>query len=92
MDKDPNPVAQEQLLLRPEAAKYLISRWRIPCSVSTLAKLAVIGDGPEFRKSGRTPLYPQDALDAYAQAKLTRRVRSTSELSTKAAVLQETAA
>jgi hypothetical protein len=60
---------QERLLNRVEAAQYLIETWRIPCSVGT-----------EFRKAGRTPLYPQDGLDAYAQSKISRRVRSTSEL------------
>jgi hypothetical protein len=73
---------QERLLRRAEAARYLTEIWRIPCSVGTLAKLAVMGSGPEFRKAGRTPLYPEDALDSYAQAKMSPRVRSTSELAT----------
>jgi len=71
----------EHLLRREEAARYLKDTWGIPHSVPTLAKLAVIGGGPEFRKCGRTPLYPQDGLDSYARSKLTRRVRSTAELS-----------
>ena len=72
--------APERLLRRVQAANYLRERWNIPHSVGTLAKLAVTGDGPEYRKSGRTPLYPQDALDSYAQARLSRRVRSTAQL------------
>jgi hypothetical protein len=71
---------QERLLSRAEAARYLSENWRIPTSVALLAKLAVNGGGPEYRKAGRTPLYPQDGLDTYAKAKLTRRVRCTAEL------------
>jgi hypothetical protein len=71
---------RERLLRREEAARYLLDTWSIPHSVATLAKLAVTGGGPEFRKSGRTPLYPQESLDAYAKSKLTRRVRRTAEL------------
>jgi hypothetical protein len=80
MGKDTENIAQERRLNRSDAARYLVETWQIPCSVATLAKLAVIGGGPEFRKAGRTPLYPQDGLDSYAQSKMSRRVRSTSEL------------
>ncbi len=72
--------ANERLLRRKEASRYLQETWNIPHSAGTLAKLAVTGDGPEYRKAGRTPLYPQDGLDSYARSKLTRRVRSTAEL------------
>ena len=82
MAQDVHNVTQEQLLRRTEAARYLLETWRISCSVGTLAKLAVAGDGPEFRKAGRTPLYPQDGLDSYAQSKISPRVRSTAELAT----------
>jgi hypothetical protein len=71
---------REQLFRREEAARYLRDFWKIQLSAGTLAKLAVTGEGPEYRKSGRTPLYPQDALDSYAQSRLTKRVRSTTEL------------
>jgi hypothetical protein len=73
-------VDQEQLLSRVEASQYLSGNWHIPTSVALLAKLAVTGGGPEYRKAGRTPLYPQDALDSYARSKLSRRIRSTAEL------------
>jgi hypothetical protein len=77
---DNSSMGQERLLRRSEAATYLQETWNIPHSPGTLAKLAVSGSGPEYRKAGRTPLYPQDGLDAYARSKLTRRVRSTAEL------------
>jgi hypothetical protein len=90
MEMDVNPdtesVARERLLRRVEASHYLNEIWRIPHSPATLAKLAVVGGGPEFRKAGRTPLYPQDGLDTYAQHKMSRRVRSTSELLAREAV------
>jgi hypothetical protein len=80
MDPEIASLAQERLLRRAEASQYLVKTWRIPCSIAALAKLAVVGGGPEYRKAGRTPLYPQDALDEYARSKLTRRVRKTADL------------
>ena len=70
----------EHFRRRNAAAQYIETEWGIPCKPKTLAKLAVIGGGPVFRKAGRTPLYPEDALDAWAKSKLGPRVRSTSEL------------
>jgi hypothetical protein len=71
---------QERLRRRSDAANYVQSEWGIPCATKTLAKLAVIGGGPPFRKAGRTPLYPEDGLDEWARSRLGPRVRSTSEL------------
>ena len=45
----------------------------------TLAKLACIGGGPVYRLFGRIPLYTSFDLDAYADSKLGKPVRSTSE-------------
>jgi len=70
----------ERLRRRQAAAEYIESAWGIPCKPKTLAKLAVVGGGPVFRKAGRTPLYPEDALDDWAKNKLGPRVRSTSDL------------
>jgi hypothetical protein len=60
---------------RVEAARYITDNW-FPCSPKTLAKLAVIGGGPVFRKAGRRPIY----TDAYARSKIGPSVRSTAEL------------
>jgi hypothetical protein len=49
-------------------------------SPKTLAKLAVIGGGPLFRKAGRFPLYEILELDRFARGKLSPLVGSTSEL------------
>ena len=67
-------------LRRIEAAEYVAATWGFPCSPKTLAKLAVIGGGPAFRKAGRIPLYAEADLDAWARTKLGPRVTSTSAL------------
>ncbi len=65
---------------RTEASRYLKDAWGIDRSPRTLAKEACIGGGPEMIYCGRFPLYEENALDAYALSKLSRPVRSTSEL------------
>lgn len=67
-------------LRRDEAAEYLFERHGIRRSVGTLAKLAVIGGSPVFRKCGRVPLYLPDDLDAWAESLMSPRVRNTTEL------------
>ena len=57
-------------LRRVEAAAYIRDTYGMPCSPRWLAKLAVVGGGPPFHKAGRTPLYPQEGLDAWAVARL----------------------
>jgi hypothetical protein len=66
-------------MTRAEAARYLTDHW-FPCSPKTLAKLAVVGGGPAFRKAGRTPLYSEASCDAWAESKIGPLVRSTAEL------------
>ena len=46
-----------QFLRRSDAASYITERYGFPCSRQWLAKLAVIGGGPMFRKAGRYPIY-----------------------------------
>ena len=66
-------------MTRCEAAQYTTDRW-FPCSPKTLAKLAVIGGGPAFRKAGRVPLYNEASVDEWAASKIGPLVHSTSEL------------
>jgi hypothetical protein len=68
-------------LSRQEASTYILERYGEPCSVSpkTLAKLAVIGGGPVFRKFGRRVAYSHEALDAWAEGRLSAPRRNTSE-------------
>lgn len=65
---------------RKAASAYLLSTWGLKRSSNYLAKLAVIGGGPAFRKAGRDPLYAAEDLDAWAAELIGPRVRSTSEL------------
>jgi hypothetical protein len=64
---------------RKPAAQYVRERWGVPCSPNTLAKLATIGGGPVFRRSGRFPLYTTDNLDRWVESKLSNPMRSTSD-------------
>ncbi len=66
---------------RAEASTYLKEKWGISRKPSTLAKLAVIGGGPNFQKDGKTPLYPGNELDSYAESQLSPLKSSTSDLS-----------
>ena len=73
----PNPL---RLLRRTEAAEHIQQKWGYPCSPRTLAKYAVIGGGPPFRKAGRYPLYHADGLDDWVGGKFSDPVTSTSAL------------
>ena len=81
---DPTSLVPSRLLRRAEAAQHIHDKWGYPCSPKTLAKYAVVGGGPRFRKAGRYPLYHPDDLDAWIGGKLSDPVTSTSELIKKA--------
>ncbi len=66
-------------LRRKAAGEYLKSKYGFG-SEKTLAKLACVGGGPEFRKAGSAALYEPAKLDAWAQSKISAPVRSTSEM------------
>lgn len=68
-----------RLLRRSEAAHHISEKY-FPCSPKTLAKLAVVGGSPPFRKAGRIPLYAVSDLNEWALGKLGPRVSSTAEL------------
>lgn len=65
-------------LRRDDAARYIREEWGQPCSTRWLAKLAVTGGGPVYRKAGRFPLYTTDDLDAWAEARIGEPRHSTS--------------
>ena len=54
-------------------------RQGLPCSKKTMAKLACLGGGPVYTLYNRTSLYAPADFDAFAEAKLRKHVRSTSE-------------
>ncbi len=59
-----------RFLRRDLAAKYVTENWGFNCSRQWLAKLAVVGGGPLYRKAGRVPLYALADLDAWAQSRM----------------------
>jgi hypothetical protein len=67
----------EHFKRRREAAEYIRGQG-IPISVSTLAKYACLGGGPEMRYFGRIPLYELAALDAWVAGRLSAPCRNTS--------------
>ena len=71
---------------RADAARYLREVHGIPCAPATLAKYACVGGGPVYRKaSGKFPIYAREDLDAWAESRLSKPVRSTSELTKQSA-------
>lgn len=71
---------QQRLLRRDEAAQYLNEIHGLPETKQGLAKKAVYGDGPAFRKYGRHPLYAPADLDAFARDALSPPILSTAQL------------
>lgn len=69
----------KRFLRRSEAASYVTARFGFPCSTQWLAKLAVVGGGPTFRKAGRYPIYQPDDLDRWAQSRIGPAQCSTSD-------------
>ncbi len=69
----------ETFLRRRDAGDYLKSKFGFG-SGKTLAKLAVVGGGPPFRKAGAIVLYEPAALDAWALAKIGAPRTSTSDV------------
>ena len=70
---------------RAEAARYIRETYGIPCTPATLAKYACLNGGPMYRKAGKFPIYARDDLDAWASRRLSKLVRSTSELTARGA-------
>lgn len=68
----------QRYLRRADAAHYVRETWGIPCSTKWLAKLAVVGGGPIFRKAGRFPIYLAGDLDGWATSRIGAPRRSTS--------------
>jgi hypothetical protein len=75
-------MTKPNFLRRDDAASYVQERFGLPCSRSWLAKLAVSGGGPTFRKAGKFPLYAPDDLDAWAISKIGPRQTSTAVILT----------
>jgi hypothetical protein len=72
----------QRYLSRNEAAQYIRTRYGFPCSRQWLAKLAVLGGGPIFRKAGRNPICAPADLDDWAMSRIGQPQRSTSDVPT----------
>ena len=82
MPPSSSPVREHsrRFLRRTEAASYVTDHYGFPCSRQWLAKLAVVGGGPVFRKAGRYPIYQLEDLDRWAEARIGPAQRSTSDV------------
>lgn len=81
MDEGKNATAQTpRPLNRKELSVYLLCKHGIRRSPKTLAKLAVIGGGPVFRRVGRHPMYAPVDVEQWVASITTIKVRSTSQL------------
>jgi hypothetical protein len=69
----------QKFLRRNAASQYLEETWGMNRAPGTLAKYAVIGGGPTFRRAGRVPFYATDDLDEWVASKLSAPMRSTSD-------------
>lgn len=68
-----------ELLSRTEAATYIVEAHHQRCSCSSLARLALSGDGPTFQYIGRFPFYYTHDLDAWALGRISAPLRPTRE-------------
>jgi hypothetical protein len=66
-------------LRRREASAYLVEVHGVQEAPTTLAKKACLGGGPVFELWGRFPYYRTEALDSYAESRLSGPRRSTSD-------------
>lgn len=65
-----NSVSKDRAMLRTDGAAHYVG-----LSTSTLEKLRLTGDGPEYIKLGRAVIYKPDDLDAWIEG---NRRKSTS--------------
>jgi hypothetical protein len=69
-------------LLRRKTTAAALTEAGYPTAPSTLASMATRGGGPPYRLYGRVPLYTWGEALAWARARLSQPIRSTSELDT----------
>ncbi len=66
-------------LRRKDVPEYLRTTHGIDVSLATLNTMATRGGGPAMQYDGRRPLYLKSDLDQWANDRLSKPVRSTSE-------------
>jgi hypothetical protein len=62
-----------------EASEYLLLQHGVKCAPATMAKLRSVGGGARYNKCGVSPVYPREALDEWALARLGKLKSSTSD-------------
>jgi len=72
-------ITNTEFLRRKQAGEYLRAKYGFG-SEKTLAKLACVGGGPEFRKAANAAIYEPAKLDEWALAKIGAPRRSTSDV------------
>jgi len=80
MESQPRSEHVSVNMRRADAARYLREIHGIPCAPATLAKYAVVGGGTVYRLAGRFPIYARDDLDSWANDRMSKPLRSTSDL------------
>jgi hypothetical protein len=78
---DHSTLSPRPLLRRKAASRYIKETHGIDIAPQTMARKAVQGGGPPFRKFGRYPYYEPDELDRWVISRLGGRRRSTSDKS-----------
>jgi hypothetical protein len=63
-----------------EASEYLMLQHGVKCAPATMAKLRSVGGGARYNKCGVSPVYPREALDEWALARLGRLKSNTSDM------------
>jgi hypothetical protein len=69
----------EKYFERPVAAQYLTEQRGLRTTANTLQKLASVGGGPVYQRFGKRAVYTQEALDKWANSKLSAPLRSTAD-------------
>ena len=70
-------------LLCPREASVVLSTLGVSRTPSTLAKLRVLGGGPNFRRFGRAIKYTRTDLESWVHENLSRPLRSTSDIDSR---------
>jgi hypothetical protein len=68
----------KRFLTRKQSADFLTEQG-LPVTSNTLQKLATVGGGPEYSIFGNRAVYAPENLLGWAEAKLTKSRKSTSE-------------
>jgi hypothetical protein len=69
---------QRPHMTRKRTSQYIEEVHGVPCSTSSLSKMAVRGDGPPFAVVGRDALYDPDDVDPWVRALFEKAIKGAS--------------